>query len=108
MTDWQGRKRRVVPGWFLILDEPSAALDAHAKADLFDRVRDLATGRTVFVISHRFATVRRADRIAVLRRGRLIELGSHEQLMAEPGYYAEAFALQASAYLADPLGDPAP
>ncbi len=86
---------------FLILDEPSAALDAHAEADLFDRIRDLAAGRTVVVISHRFATVRRADRIAVLRQGRLIELGTHEALMAAPGYYAEAFELQAAAYFDD-------
>ena len=89
---------------FLILDEPSAALDAHAEADLFDRVRALAAGRTVVVISHRFATVRRADRIGVLRHGRIIELGSHDELMAARGYYAEAFELQAAAYLDETSG----
>jgi ATP-binding cassette subfamily B protein len=82
----------------LILDEPTAALDPRAEHELFERMRALAAGRTVLLISHRFSSVRSADRIFVLRQGRLEEQGSHADLMAAGGLYAELFGLQASAY----------
>jgi ATP-binding cassette, subfamily B, bacterial len=83
---------------FLILDEPTAALDARTEADLFDRIRELYQGRTVLLISHRFSTVRSADRIIVLDRGRIIEQGTHNDLMRTGGTYANLFTLQAKAY----------
>jgi ATP-binding cassette subfamily B protein len=83
----------------IILDEPTAALDPKAEAELFDTVRSLAEGRTVVLISHRFSTVRNADEIVVLDHGRIVEQGSHRQLMAAGGPYAELFDLQASAYI---------
>src|SRR5215831_6193830 len=82
----------------LILDEPSAALDAKAEYELFSRLQQLAHGRTAIFISHRFSTVRRADRILVFEEGRLIEQGTHEELLALGGRYAELFNLQASSY----------
>jgi ATP-binding cassette subfamily B protein len=82
----------------LILDEPSAALDARAEDELFGRLRELAHGRTAIFISHRFSTVRRADRILVFEEGRLIEQGTHAELMALNGRYAELFNLQAASY----------
>jgi ATP-binding cassette, subfamily B, bacterial len=82
----------------LILDEPSAALDAKAEYELFQRMRDLAKGRTAIFISHRFSTVRQADRILVFEHGRLIEQGTHPELLALGGRYAELFNLQASSY----------
>ncbi len=82
----------------LILDEPTAALDAQAEYELFARLKALAAGRTTLFISHRFSTVRMADRILVLEDGRLIEAGSHAELMARGGHYAELFELQASSY----------
>lgn len=84
---------------FLVLDEPTAALDPRAEAELFTTIRSLAAGRTVLLISHRFSSVRAADRIFVLRGGRLVEAGPHDDLMAEDGHYAELFTLQAAAYL---------
>jgi ATP-binding cassette subfamily B protein len=83
---------------FVILDEPTAALDARAEHDLFARIRELFGTRSVLLISHRFSTVRAADRIYVLDGGEVIELGSHAELMARGGTYAELFGLQASAY----------
>lgn len=90
----------------VVLDEPTAALDAVAEAELFDRIRDLLAGRTVLLVSHRFCTVRGADRIVVLDRGRVAETGDHDTLMALDGAYARMFRLQAAAYLT-PAG-PAP
>jgi ATP-binding cassette, subfamily B, bacterial len=84
---------------FIILDEPTAALDARAEHELFESIRTLCRGRSVLLISHRFSSVRSADRIYVLDGGRVIESGSHEQLMAQGGRYADLFTLQASAYL---------
>lgn len=84
---------------FLVLDEPTASLDPRAEAELFESLRDLYVGRTVVLISHRLSSVRDADRIYVLSYGRVIEQGTHDQLMAARGHYAELFTLQAGAYL---------
>jgi ATP-binding cassette subfamily B protein len=83
----------------VILDEPSASLDARAERSLFESVRELYQGRTVLLISHRFSTVRTADRIIVLRDGEIVEQGSHAALMAEQGLYAELFTIQASGFI---------
>lgn len=82
----------------LILDEPTSALDAEAEYEIFTRFRTLTSGRTALFISHRFSTVRLADRIFVLEQGTLRENGSHDELIALGGRYAELFNLQASAY----------
>ncbi|MCJ2012745.1 ABC transporter ATP-binding protein [Methylobacterium sp. J-076] len=82
----------------LILDEPTAALDARSEYEVFRRFGDLAQGRTAVLISHRFSTVRMADRIVVIEGGRVLETGSHETLLALSGRYAELFALQAAGY----------
>ena len=83
----------------LVLDEPTAALDAEAEHAIFLRFRTLAAGRTTFLISHRFSTVRMADRILVLEGGRVIEDGSHQELVAAGQRYAHLFSLQAQGYL---------
>lgn len=82
----------------LILDEPTAALDARAEHEVFLRFSELIEGRTAVLISHRFSTVRMADRILFLENGSLLELGSHEELLAQNGKYAELFRLQAKGY----------
>ncbi|HMU85568.1 MAG TPA: ATP-binding cassette domain-containing protein, partial [Leptospiraceae bacterium] len=82
----------------LILDEPTSALDAQKEFEIFERFRSLTAGRTAILISHRFSTVRMADRIAVLEHGKLVELGSHDELMKLGGKYARLFELQARGY----------
>src|SRR5262245_30601843 len=82
----------------LILDEPTAALDARAEYEVFLRFSELVAGRMAVIISHRFSTVRMADRIIVLRLGQVIEAGSHAELLAHGGLYAELFSLQAEGY----------
>ncbi len=83
----------------LVLDEPTASIDAESEHELFVRFRELAAGRTAIVISHRFSTVRIADRIAVLHGGLVEELGSHRELIDRDGRYAHLFSLQAQGYL---------
>jgi len=82
----------------LILDEPTASLDARAEYEVFLRFGELMAGRTAVLISHRFSTVRAADRIVVLVGGRVTEVGTHEELVARRGGYAELFELQAAGY----------
>lgn len=83
----------------LILDEPTSALDAQAEHDLFSRLRELSEGRTTLYISHRFSTVRQAERILLLEHGKVAEYGTHDELMAAKAGYADLFTLQAAAYL---------
>jgi ATP-binding cassette subfamily B protein len=88
----------------VILDEPTAALDARAEHDLFQRMRQLFDDRSVLLISHRFSSVRSADRIYVLHEGEIVEQGTHAELMALGGRYAELFRLQAKAYFPEEYG----
>ncbi|WP_367132335.1 ABC transporter ATP-binding protein [Saccharothrix sp. HUAS TT1] len=82
----------------LVADEPTAALDAKAEARVFEGLREATARRTTILVTHRLANIRNADRIVVLDQGRIIEQGTHEQLMASRGHYFELFELQASAY----------
>jgi ATP-binding cassette subfamily B protein len=82
----------------VILDEPTAALDARAEYEVFKRFSELTQGKTAVIISHRFSTVRMADRILVLKNGTMLELGTHEELLGQNGLYAELFNLQAQGY----------
>lgn len=82
----------------LILDEPTASIDAVSESRIFDNVYKFMNGKTVIIISHRFSTVRNADRILVIDKGKIIEEGTHEQLMKKDGKYAHAFRLQAKGY----------
>lgn len=85
----------------LVLDEPTASLDVRAEAEFYDRFVDLTAGTTTVLISHRFSTVRRADRICVLDEGQIVEDGTHEHLLAQGGTYARMFNLQASRFTDD-------
>ena len=94
----------------LVLDEPTANLDVRAEADLFEQFLQWTSRVSALLISHRFSTVRRADRIAVLAEGRIVETGTHDQLLAMDGRYAAMFRLQAAQFVADSNradGDPA-
>jgi ATP-binding cassette subfamily B protein len=82
----------------LILDEPTATLDARAEYEVFQRFSELTRERMAVLISHRFSTVRMADRILVLADGSIREQGTHEQLLSLGGRYAELFELQAAGY----------
>ncbi len=82
----------------LILDEPTAALDARSEMEVFERFADLTRGKMALLISHRFSTVRMADRIVVLEHGQIVEEGSHPQLIARNGRYATMFEMQAASY----------
>ena len=82
----------------LILDEPTAAIDALAEAEIFSHFRDLTSNKISIIISHRFSTVRMADHIIVLEKARIQEEGSHESLLASDGQYAMLFKLQAQGY----------
>ncbi|MEC9398730.1 MAG: ATP-binding cassette domain-containing protein, partial [Myxococcota bacterium] len=82
----------------LVFDEPTAAMDAEAEAQVFDRVRELTDEQIAILISHRFSTVRMADKIAVLADGKILEYGTHHELMDLDGKYAHLFNLQAAGY----------
>jgi ATP-binding cassette subfamily B protein len=82
----------------LILDEPTAALDARSEFEVFQRFKELSAGKTAILISHRFSSVRMADRILVLADGKVEAAGTHEELMVQPGRYSELFELQAAGY----------
>lgn len=82
----------------LILDEPTSALDARAEYEVFERFADLTQGKMAVLISHRFSTVRMADRILVLDKGKVLEIGTHTELLENDGLYAELFQLQAQGY----------
>ena len=85
----------------LVLDEPTSVLDARAEYDIFQRFLELTAGKTTILISHRFSTVRMADTIYVFQQGRIAEHGSHRELMAQDGLYAELFNMQAEGFLLD-------
>ncbi|MGV3759459.1 MAG: ABC transporter ATP-binding protein, partial [Actinomycetota bacterium] len=83
----------------VLLDEPTAQLDVRGEAEIFDRIHAAIRGRsTTILVSHRFSTVRMADRIVVLDGARVVEVGSHAELMARGGHYAELYEIQAAAY----------
>lgn len=85
----------------VLLDEPTAQLDVRGEAEIFDRVLAATRGCTTVLISHRFSTVRHADRICVLEHGRVVELGSHDELMARGGLYRTMFELQARRFASE-------
>jgi ATP-binding cassette subfamily B protein len=82
----------------LVLDEPTAAMDARAEAQVFEQFRELTKDHMVILISHRFSTVRRADQILVMQGGEVLERGDHDALMKLEGHYAHLFSLQARGY----------
>ncbi len=82
----------------LVLDEPTAALDARAEYEVFKRFKELSAGKMALLISHRFSSVRMADRILVMVDGTVETVGTHEELIAKPGLNAELFELQAAGY----------
>ena len=89
----------------VLLDEPTAQLDVRAEAEIFDRILAATRMCTTILISHRFSTVRHADRICVLEHGKVVELGSHEELMAAGGRYRTMFDLQAARFAEGDFGD---
>jgi len=84
----------------VLLDEPTAQLDVRGEAEIFDRILTATRRATTILISHRFSTVRHADRICVLEHGRVIELGTHHELMSRRGRYQQMFDLQAQRFTA--------
>ncbi len=82
----------------IVLDEPTSALDALAEARVFEHIHSVAEGMTMLMVSHRFSTVRKADRIIVLEHGRIVEHGTHDELMTKNGLYHEMFETQAEGY----------
>jgi ATP-binding cassette subfamily B protein len=82
----------------LVLDEPTASVDAQTEYEIFQHFKALTDGKMAILISHRFSTVRMADRIAVLQEGRITELGTHEELLRREGTYAQLFSMQAEGY----------
>jgi len=94
----EDRARAGLHAQVLILDEPTAALDARAEYEVFLRFSELVAGRMAVLISHRFSTVRMADRIIVLRNGEVEEEGTHDELVKKAGLYGELFAMQAIGY----------
>ncbi len=91
----------------MLLDEPTAQLDVRGEAEVFDRILSATRGRTTILVSHRFSTVRHADRICVLEGGRVVELGTHDELMAAGGRYRTMFDLQAQRFAAGDDADAA-
>jgi ABC-type multidrug transport system fused ATPase/permease subunit len=89
----------------VLLDEPTAQLDVRGEAEIFDRILEATRGLTTILVSHRFSTVRHVDRICVLERGRVVELGSHDELMARGGRYHDMFTLQASRFWVEPSAE---
>jgi ABC-type multidrug transport system fused ATPase/permease subunit len=85
----------------VLLDEPTAHLDVRGEAEIFERILAATRGLTTVLVSHRFSTVRHADRICVLEHGRVVELGSHDELIARGGRYRTMFDLQARRFAAD-------
>src|SRR5262249_24663680 len=88
----------------LILDEPTSALDPEREFEIFQQFRELTKGKTTILISHRFSTVRMADRILVIDDGQLVELGTHAELLEKDGLYAKLFKMQAQGYSIVPQG----
>lgn len=107
VSRWRARCSRSRAARVLILDEPTASLDVRAEAALYDRFLDITAGLTTILISHRFSTVRRADRIVVLDGGGVAEQGTHDELVALEGRYAEMFALQAARFVDEATPDAA-
>ena len=83
----------------LILDEPTSAIDAKAEFEIFERLYEFSIGKSVIIVSHRFSTVRKADKIYVLDKGKIVEQGTHSELLELNGKYAEAFRTQAKGYV---------
>jgi ATP-binding cassette subfamily B protein len=82
----------------LVLDEPTASVDAQTEYEIFQHFKELTEGKMAILISHRFSTVRMADRIAVIQEGRITELGTHQELLQREGIYARLFTMQAEGY----------